>query len=149
MMIKEAFSCFNQFNEIFLPQKSLICKYNFAQFNTIPNTIIENRNSSNIHEHSFTCNDCENKICNNCLQEINGVPGRECNCNIILCLDCGHKILYGDKNNIYHEHNLILTYKNNNWRCNVCEFEYGSFKKVSFYCQQCNFNMCDICYLKK
>jgi V8-like Glu-specific endopeptidase len=149
MMIKEAFSCFNQFNEIFLPQKSLICKYNFAQFNTIPNTIIENRNSSNIHEHSFTCNDCVNKICNNCLKEINGVPCHECNCNIILCLDCGFKILYGDKNNNFHEHNLILTYKNDNWRCNVCEFEYGSFKKVSFYCQQCNFNVCDNCYLKE
>jgi hypothetical protein len=102
-----------------------------------------------IHEHSFSCNDAVNKECMICGQKINGIPCHECNCKIVLCLDCGFKILHGKKNNYLHNHTLKLTYKNNYWSCNICNFEYWPLKKVSFYCQQCNYNVCDICFFKE
>ena len=108
-----------------------------------------NSNNSNIHEHSFSCYEGSNKKCDNCLQEINNVPYRKCKtCNIVLCLDCGDKLLNGKKGDNFHNHTLTLTYRNN-WICDICETPYGSLKNVSFCCMECNFDVCDKCYFKK
>ena len=109
---------------------------------------IENKNENN-HEHSFSCDDCVNKQCNNCLREIKNIPCHQCKkCNIVLCLDCGANLLFGKKRDDLHKHILKLTYRKN-WECNICHFDYGSFKNVSFYCEPCDFDVCDICYFKE
>ena len=103
-----------------------------------------------IHEHQIDLEDPINELCCNCSQKMENVPGYKCNfCNIILCLDCRYKIFYGNKNKNIHNHHLKLKYKNNNWTCKICGFEYGydSYKCISFFCEQCNFDICDFCYL--
>lgn len=128
----------------------LVGKLFFSQFdnyisllNTMKNSSITNNISSNINEHSFT--DFVNKECYICSKKINGEEYHEYNDNIILCLDCLVKIsnLDQEKINIFHDHTLNLTYKNNNWICNECQKEYEN--KVSFYCQQCDLNVCVRC----
>ena len=102
-----------------------------------------------IHEHPFSFNEAVNKECMICTQKIDDVPCYECICNIVLCLDCGDKVFHGKKNYYLHNHTLKITYKNNYWKCNICNFEYWPLKKISFYCQQCNYNVCDICFFKE
>ena len=107
------------------------------------NSSITNNIISNSNEHSFT--DFVNKECYICSTKINGEEYHEYNDIIILCLDCLVKIsnLDQEKINIFHDHTLNLTYKNNNWICYECQKEYEN--KVSFYCQQCDLNVCVRC----
>ena len=97
------------------------------------------------HEHPLNF---ENKINNNCvlcLQFIGDKGGYKCNeCPIFLCINCSDKIFYGYKNKTIHQHDLILKDKNN-WICNVCKKP--KKEKASFYCPQCNFNVCDDCFI--
>ena len=107
---------------------------------------LENKDDDEIesnHEHSFSYYEYANKKCNFCLQEITNSPGYECNCKIVLCLDCGSKILYDDKKNTFHNHTLKLTYRQN-WICNICKSSY--INTCSFLCKPCDFDVCKSCF---
>ena len=104
---------------------------------------------SQIHEHPFNVYDSLNELCNICLNKIDNIPGYKCDyCKIILCLDCGDKIIHGKRNENLHNHILTLK-KRSNWICNICYLEHYSNKNFSFFCELCNFDACDHCYLNK
>ena len=59
------------------------------------------------------------------------------------------KIASGFKNKSVHSHHLILKdIGNNRWKCAKCPNEYFGYDKAHFYCQKCDINICDECYLK-
>ena len=105
------------------------------------------------HEHPLFLSNQNDKICNICLQKINEINGNlsyKCNfCSIIICQKCIKSIFNGKINIAFHPHTLKLKYNYQQWNCIKCGFIYGSDKCVSLYCEQCNLNFCDICYLSQ
>ena len=99
------------------------------------------------HEHPLNF---ENKLNNNCvfcLQLIGEKGGYLCKkCPIFLCLNCSDKIFYGNKNRNIHQHELLLKDRNN-WNCNVCK--QPKIEKASFFCVQCNFDVCNGCFINE
>lgn len=74
----------------------------------------------------------------------------KCNsCLFIICQNCLTNIFNGKININFHPHKLKLKYNNQKWICNKCEFIYSLPKCISLYCEQCNQNFCDICYLSQ
>ena len=54
------------------------------------------------------------------------------------------KIFYGEKRKGFHPHPLMLRVRQS-WKCDVCQRTFAD--KCSFFCQQCDFDACDQCYL--
>ena len=59
-------------------------------------------------------------------------------------LQCSDKIFYGEKRKGFHPHPLMLRVRQS-WKCDVCQRTFAD--KCSFFCQQCDFDACDQCYL--
>ena len=98
------------------------------------------------HEHPLNYNERLNENCKVCLQNIGGQAGYKCpSCPVVLCLNCSNRIFYGNKKKTCHKHDLALKNRNT-WRCNLCKKNYRG--NASFYCQQCDFDACDKCYLQ-
>ena len=99
------------------------------------------------HEHPLNFEERINEKCKICFQNIGENGGYKCKeCPIVLCLNCAQKIFFENKNKQIHQHDLLLTDRNS-WTCNVCKNSYGD--NASFYCQQCDFDACDKCYLNQ
>lgn len=98
-----------------------------------------------IHDHPLNFLNSINGQCKICTQEIGGNPGYSCgNCKLLICLDCGQKIFYEDKNSSIHAHPLLLRDRNS-WKCDLCKKNYKNI--ASFYCKQCDFDACYACYI--
>ena len=122
--------------------------------NNVNMNINNNLNQINgFHEHPLFLSHQNDKMCNICLQKINEINGNlsyRCNsCSIIICQRCLKAIFNGKINLGLHHHKLKLKYNNHQWNCIKCGYEYGSDKCISLYCEQCNLNFCDICYLSQ
>ena len=79
------------------------------------------------------------------MQNIGGKGGYKCKeCQLTLCLNCTDKVFYGGKKSV-HPHDLTLK-KRNSWKCDKCKKFYKG--NASFYCKQCDFDMCDKCYFQ-
>jgi hypothetical protein len=118
-------------------------KYIFNEYN------LKNKEDYTIesnHKHSFSYYDYANKKCNVCLQEIVNRSCYECNCKIVLCLDCGSKILFEDNKNTFHNHTLKLTYRKI-WTCDICNSSY--INTCSFFCRLCDFDVCKSCFFQE
>ena len=99
------------------------------------------------HEHPINFEGNINEKCKVCIQYIGENGGYKCkDCPIVLCLNCSQKIFYENKNKQVHPHDLLLTDRNS-WTCNICKNSYGD--NASFYCKQCDFDVCDKCYLNQ
>ena len=99
------------------------------------------------HEHPLNYEGRINEKCKICMQYIGENAGYKCkDCPIVLCLNCSQKIFYENKNKHLHQHDLLLTDRNS-WTCNICKTSYGD--NASFYCQKCDFDVCDKCYLNQ
>ena len=98
------------------------------------------------HEHPLNYEEKLNANCKICLKNIGGKDGYKCkDCPIILCIECLNAIYYGGKKKNLHNHELVLNDRNN-WTCNICKKKNGN---ASFYCPQCDFDVCYQCYLEK
>ena len=97
------------------------------------------------HEHPLNYADTVKGQCKICKQELGGQPGYNCgSCKILLCLQCADKIFYGQKKTTIHPHLLALKDRNS-WKCDLCKKTYKSV--ASFYCKQCDFDVCSSCYI--
>ena len=98
------------------------------------------------HEHPLNYNQKLNEKCQICMQKV-PQDGYKCgNCPMVLCMNCGNRIFYGNKKKSAHKHDLLLKNRNN-WKCDLCKNMYKG--KASFYCKQCDFDVCDKCYLEE
>ena len=80
-----------------------------------------------------------------CQQKITR-DGYKCGqCPVVVCLNCANRAFYGNKNKSVHSHDLALKSRNS-WKCDVCKKMYKG--TASFYCKQCDFDVCDKCYLQ-
>ena len=78
-------------------------------------------------------------------QNIAGQPGYNCGSYVlILCLNCGQKAFYGQKNNNIHPYSLTLKMRKS-WKCDICKKSYKNV--VSFYCKSCDYDVCPSCYV--
>lgn len=103
---------------------------------------------SEIHEHSFKVYDQLKELCSICSNSIDNIPGYKCEyCKMILCLDCGSKIIHEKRNEILHNHILKLKSRSN-WICNICGQDFSD-KCYSFFCELCSFDVCYKCYFNK
>ena len=99
----------------------------------------------NYHEHPINYSNSINDSCKICQQTITGQPGYKCgSCQLILCLNCGKKVFYGKRNISFHPHSLTLMIRQA-WRCNLCNQRYRN--SASFYCKECDYDICTSCYV--
>ena len=97
------------------------------------------------HEHPLNYANTVTGQCKICKQDLGGQPGYNCgSCKILLCLQCADKIFYGQKKTTIHPHLLALKDRNS-WKCDLCKKTYKSV--ASFYCKQCDFDVCSACYI--
>ena len=103
-----------------------------------------------MHEHPVNYIENLNGCCKLCLKNIDGQSGYKCGeCPLIYCLQCAKKIAFGSKNKSVHSHPLLLKDRGNiRWICAKCRNEYDGIDKTPFYCQICDFTICNECYLK-
>lgn len=64
---------------------------------------------------------------------------------IVLCLDCGSKILDDKNMKKFHNHPLKLVNRKN-WKCDICLSSHDI--ALSFFCEKCNFDGCKSCILQ-
>jgi hypothetical protein len=96
------------------------------------------------HEHPLIYEERLTGTCRNCKEDVNG-PGYKCDvCRFILDMRCSDKIFYGEKRKGFHPHPLMLRVRQS-WKCDVCKRTFAD--KCSFFCQPCDFDACDQCYL--
>ena len=104
-------------------------------------------NPESEHEHPFNYEENLNEKCKLCLNSIGGKEGYKCkDCPVVLCINCSDRIFYGSKKKSLHNHELFLRDRNS-WRCNICKKSYK--ENVSFNCKQCDFDVCDECFIEK
>jgi hypothetical protein len=103
-----------------------------------------------IHDHPLILSNQNYKLCNICLKKLNNTLAYGCNsCLIIICQEC-IKDIFNEKININLDPHIIkLKYNPQKWTCIKCNKTYDSKKCISLYCDRCNLNYCDICYLSK
>ena len=127
--------------------------HNKINNNPIGNNIKPNINFNQIngiHEHPLLISKINDKSCNICLQKLNNKLSGVCHsCLIIICQNCLQNIFNRKPNIKIHPHKLKLKYNKDHWDCMQCYFTYGDDKCVSLYCEQCNLNFCDLCYLSE
>ena len=98
------------------------------------------------HEHPLNYKENLTESCKVCMKNIGGQAGYKCdNCPLVLCFNCSNKIFYGKKKKTAHKHDLALKNRNS-WKCNLCKKIYKG--NASFFCQQCDFDACEKCYLE-
>ena len=103
-----------------------------------------NQQPESAHEHPLNQRQL-NEQCKVCMQNIGGQSGYKCDsCELSLCLNCANRIFYGNKKANVHSHPLALKSRQS-WKCDLCKKSFRG--KASFYCKQCDFDACDICYL--
>lgn len=74
------------------------------------------------------------------------MPGYKChNCPIVLCINCSEAIFISKNSDNLHEHNLELEFREN-WICDLCKTEF--INTASFYCNDCQFDVCYECYFE-
>jgi len=96
------------------------------------------------HEHPLIYEEKLMGTCRNCKGDFNGA-GYKCDvCRFILDMRCSDKIFYGEKRKGFHPHPLMLRVRQS-WKCDVCQRTFAD--KCSFFCQPCDFDACDQCYL--
>jgi len=81
-------------------------------------------NIRNPFQKSYHCEECLFDICEKCFNYI--------------------KIRIPNKN--IHNHELNLEIRNDFWMCNICNKKY--YKRRSWYCDICDFDVCVFCYWK-
>ena len=59
-------------------------------------------------------------------------------------MNCANRAFYGNKKKSAHPHELALKNRNS-WKCDLCKKMYKG--TASFYCKQCDFDVCDKCYI--
>ena len=98
-----------------------------------------------IHEHLLiNQNDLPSFVCNMCEEEKKA--GYKCNnCQIELCNKCFNNIQSHKRKTNLHEHKMFLNYREN-WCCNGCKKK--NLGKLSFFCKQCNLDICLNCFLE-
>ena len=99
------------------------------------------------HQHSLI-NIKINDTCYFCSKKIQNIQGYKCEKNdLTLCENCYVKIyIHEDQpNNNIHNHELMPTIRSN-WCCNICGRH--KIKKISYFCDKCDFNVCYKCYYK-
>ena len=139
----------NQNNNAFNNQNNPNKIYNNLKDNNIKQNINFNQ-INGIHEHPLLISNINGKLCNICLQKLNNKLSGICNsCLIIICQNCLQNIFNRKPNIKIHPHKLKLKHNKEHWNCMNCDFTYGDDKCVSLYCQQCNLNFCDLCYLSE
>ena len=98
------------------------------------------------HKHPLIHQQQINDQCKLCLKNIGGQTGYKCGlCEIVLCKNCAKSVFFGNKKRNVHEHFLDLTFRQN-WICDICRKPYD--KKASYYCELCDFDACDKCYIQ-
>ena len=98
-----------------------------------------------IHEHPLNYVPALNVLCTICQQSDGGQPGYKCGqCGVSLCLNCSKRVFYGEKKTTLHPHPLALKFRNS-WRCNICNILYKNTS--SFFCNECDFDICASCYV--
>ena len=127
---------------------------NYNNINNIYNNNNININNldeiNEIHEHPLILSIQNDKLCNICLQSLNNTLAHKCNsCLFIICQNCISNIFKGKINIKLHPHKLKLKFHNHEWTCIECQCLYMKDKCISFYCDQCNQNFCDFCYLSE
>ena len=100
------------------------------------------------HEHPLNYNQNLNENCKICQQKLEGKDGYKCgDCPIVLCLNCANRIFYGNKKKSAHPQHELALKNRNSWKCDICKKMYRGI--ASFYCKQCDFDVCDKCYLEE
>lgn len=100
---------------------------------------------NSIHEHPLNFVQILNALCTICKQSNGDQPGYQCGqCEVALCMNCSKRLFFGDKKTILHPHPLELKYRVT-WRCQICNILYQ--KTSSFFCKQCDFDVCSSCYV--
>ena len=98
------------------------------------------------HKHPLNYRQHINDQCKICLENIRGQAGYKCGqCEVVLCTKCAKRIFYGNKRKAVHKHYLALTFRRS-WICDLCRKTYDD--KASFYCESCDFDACDKCYIQ-
>lgn len=118
---------------------------------------IGNRNRDNInlplyHQHNllYDIYPINGYRCNICRYSINN-EGYRCKfCDFDVCLNCKniyYKLASNQFNfSNFHNHPLIdLTFRNENWRCNVCKRHFNAQSKPRARCNYCDFDVCIDC----
>ena len=96
------------------------------------------------HEHPLI-QEPSHDSCKICNEPIGGTSAYVCSqCPLVLCYNCGNKILLNHKDNQVHPHPLFLKFRKG-WKCDKCQSYYKS--KASFYCKSCDFDACSKCYV--
>ena len=129
---------------------------NFKNMNNDINNNDNNKINNNlkeikdIHDHPLILSNQNYKLCNICLKKLNNTLAYECtSCLIFVCQEC-IKNIFNEKININLEpHILKLKFNPQKWTCYKCFKSYDSKKCISLYCDRCNLNICDICYLSQ
>lgn len=67
-------------------------------------------------------------------------------CDIDICADCFSLTKLRKPNTSVHTHSLKIREDGFSWFCDLCEFNYGS--RISFCCEECDFDVCLNCYYK-
>ena len=103
------------------------------------------KENDDIHEHPlrFSTN-LLNEQCCLCKEKIQKNRGYVCDvCRFNICYVCSCGLFGYRKNKNMHEHNLMLTFKNN-WRCKNCGKNFEN--SLSMNCKKCNVDYCCECY---
>ena len=107
--------------------------------------IVMIQSNRKIHKHPLYYKAKLNKTCSFCDEEIENKQGYKCNeCDIILCFRC-YLLIYHQKKNYIHQHDLILS-EHLFWTCNICMNDYTF--QASCGCWECDFDICYLCYSK-
>lgn len=89
-------------------------------------------------------------ICKNHYQKKTIVRFRCENCDFDVCKNCimKYKNLIANKKQLlnYHNHSLLnYTFRNVNWKCNICKRLFLGNTKIRYRCQHCDFDVCQDC----
>ena len=119
--------------------------HNQKQENQKQQQIDQNNPPQNCHEHPINYSNSTNDSCKICEQNIAGQPGYNCGtCQLNLCLNCGRRVFYGKRNISFHPHSLELMIRKA-WKCDLCKQRYRN--AASFYCKECDYDICTSCYV--
>jgi hypothetical protein len=104
------------------------------------------------HQHNllYDIYPYNNYRCNICRYLISDEAYRCKYCDFDVCLNCKNNYNYIASNQLnyqnYHAHPLInMSFRNTDWRCNVCKRNFQAQKKCRARCNYCNFDVCIDC----
>ena len=99
-----------------------------------------------VHEDNLYYNNFLSGECQICRNHLKNEQGYLCEiCALMLCFNCGNRISNGYKQTNLHQH-LITLRMRQGWKCDICNRSFSG--GASFYCQHCDFDACESCYIK-